>query len=582
MAFTHEEILKTIPCHLRQYVHRQNYENYTPQEHAVWRYVMRQLHDHLKTYSHPVYQEGLVKTGISLEHLPSIEEMNGCLDKLGWKAVAVDGFIPPAAFMEFQMLKILPIALDMRTFEHVLYTPAPDIVHESAGHAPFLADIDYGEYLQLYGEYGSKAMFTRQDQEIYDAIRHLSVIKEDLSTTREAISQAEEDLKTKSAANKIPSESALIARLFWWMAEYGLVGTVSDYKIFGAGLLSSMGESRSCLDDEKVKKIPLTVDCVDVAYDITETQPQLFITKSCKHMTQVLEELADTMCFRKGGAESVQMAIDCEIVATYEYDSGLQVSGQVAKLLKNAVGTEYYIGTTGPTQLCYQGKELPGHDKTYHAHGFGSPVGGLQNINKPLAELSIDELRERGGIEIDKVVQLDFLSGVKVKGKLVKVCREQQKNIIMAFEDCTVTDFNGDVLFQPDWGTYDMAIGNRIVSVYAGAADKEYYEEYPAESPLSHEVKPATPEEKQLYEGYQSIRDMRTNNRCDVDRLQSIYEYVCACFTDDWLIRLELLELLKLKNLSHDLQTILMQDLDSLKQQSSEYQLLISRGLALL
>ena len=66
--------------------------------------------------------------------------MNEKLARVGWSAVAVRGFIPPAVFTELQSRRVLAIAADIRTHEHIEYTPAPDIVHESAGHAPFIAD----------------------------------------------------------------------------------------------------------------------------------------------------------------------------------------------------------------------------------------------------------------------------------------------------------------------------------------------------------------------------------------------------------------------------------------------------------
>ena len=101
-----------IPAHLRQFIAEQDYAaRYTPRDQAVWRYAMRQLVAQLRDIAHPVYFEGLARTGISVEHIPSIEEMNACLGQLGWRAVVVDGFIPPQAFMEFQEHRILPIAL---------------------------------------------------------------------------------------------------------------------------------------------------------------------------------------------------------------------------------------------------------------------------------------------------------------------------------------------------------------------------------------------------------------------------------------------------------------------------------------
>ena len=159
--------------------------------------------------------------------------------------MVVDGFVPPAIFMEFQALNILVIAVDMRSVDHIFYTPAPDIVHESAGHAPFLVDVDYAEYLQRFGELGMKAISTQHDIDLYEAIRGLSIIKESPNSTEREIEEAESTLREISSRDVAPSEAALLSRLHWWTVEYGLVGNVEDYKLFGAGLLSSLGESRS-------------------------------------------------------------------------------------------------------------------------------------------------------------------------------------------------------------------------------------------------------------------------------------------------------------------------------------------------
>ena len=92
------------------------------------------------------------------ERIPRIAEMDACLGDYGWGAVAVDGFIPPRAFQEFQALGIMTIAANIRSSDHIAYTPAPDIVHESAGHAPIVPDPTYREFLRCIGEVGSKAL----------------------------------------------------------------------------------------------------------------------------------------------------------------------------------------------------------------------------------------------------------------------------------------------------------------------------------------------------------------------------------------------------------------------------------------
>src|SRR5690625_7692333 len=134
---------------------------------------------------------GLKKTGISTEYIPSMYGMNRILKDIGWAAVAVDGFIPPTAFMEFQAYNVLVIAEDIRQIQNIEYTPAPDIIHESAGHAPIIANHEYAEYLRRFGEIGSKAISSAEDYEMYEAIRHLSIVKEDRESNQKVIDRAE-------------------------------------------------------------------------------------------------------------------------------------------------------------------------------------------------------------------------------------------------------------------------------------------------------------------------------------------------------------------------------------------------------
>src|SRR3954463_8990170 len=92
----------SLPKHLLQFAVDQRYEDYTPVDHAVWRFIMRQNTFFLKEYAHKDYFQGLLQTGISFEQCLLIKERNYVQADIGWAAGAVDGFIPPAAFMEFQ------------------------------------------------------------------------------------------------------------------------------------------------------------------------------------------------------------------------------------------------------------------------------------------------------------------------------------------------------------------------------------------------------------------------------------------------------------------------------------------------
>jgi len=535
---TQEALIDSLPEHLRPFVKHQNYQQYTPQDQAAWRFIMSELTHQLTESAHPVYLEGLAKTGISLDHIPSIEEMNDCLRDLDWRAVVVDGFIPPAIFMEFQALKILVIALDMRSADHLLYTPAPDIVHESAGHAPFIVDIDYAEFLQRFGEVGMKAISTKADLEQYEVIRQLSILKACPESKDEDIADAEETLKGLRERDDTPSEAALLTRLHWWTVEYGLVGSMEDYKIFGAGLLSSLGESQRCVDDLRVRKIPLTVNAVNTPYDITTEQPQLFVTKSCKHLTQVLEEFAASMCFVKGGAESVQKAIDAESVCTAVYDSGLQVSGRFSEVLCDVVGNATYIRTEGPTQIAYKDKELSEHGVDTHAQGFGSPVGHLKDFHRCLSEYSVDELKTHG-IRVGEMVELEYLSGITVRGILREIVRHNHHNLLLSFEDCSVTDLDGRVLFSPDWGVYDLAVGSTITSVFGGVADREKRQLF---RPTPSGTATNLSHDENLMKAYNAVADLNTRaTPVDVAELTPEITNLLSQYPNDWLIRSELL-----------------------------------------
>lgn len=478
MSLTQRDIIASLPGHLQPFARVQEHAtHYTRRDHALWRFLMRRLTRSLARSAHPVYLDGLRRTGISLRHIPSIDAMNDSLAQLGWSAIVVDGFIPPAIFMEFQARRILVIALDMRDEEHTEYTPAPDILHEAAGHAPFIVDVDYAEFLQRFGEVGMHAIANQQDFKVYKAVRALSDLKATRHAPADAVAAAEATLGALSASDAPPSEAALLARLHWWTVEYGLVGAIDDFRIFGAGLLSSLGESQRCLDDSRVRKLPLTVDAINWNYDITREQPQLFVTRSCRHLSQVLEEFAEGMAFRRGGAASVRKAISAETVCTAELDSGVQISGRFTEVICDAVDNVSYLQTRGPGQIAWRGSELYGHGTDRHPEGIGGPVGYLKDFSRCLSDYSVDELKAHD-IRLGERVTLEFLSGITVSGILRNSLRMEHRNLLLQFDDCRVITLEGRVLFEPSWGPYDMIVGARVTSVFGGTADREAFRLY--------------------------------------------------------------------------------------------------------
>ncbi len=323
-----DRAIAKLPAHLRRFVVAQDYAAYTPRDQAVWRHILRRLTGHLRDKAHPVYLEGLAATGIGVERIPSLDEMNEKLEALGWCAVAVRGFLPPAVFTELQTMKVLAIAEDIRDHRHIAYTPAPDIVHESAGHAPILASARYAEYVQRCGQVGFKAIASQEDQELFEAIRNLSVVKEDPTATPTQVRDAEARLSAASAAKRFTSENTKASRLYWWTAEYGLIGSPTNPKIYGAGLLSSIGEAEHCLTPE-VKKLPLSLACVDTEYDITTMQPQLFVARDFDHLFEVLDQFEATLAWKRGGDFGLEQALAARTVNHLVLSDGTEVTGIV-------------------------------------------------------------------------------------------------------------------------------------------------------------------------------------------------------------------------------------------------------------
>lgn len=541
---TQQEIIDSLPSHLQPFIAWQNYNLYSSRDQAVWRFLMHQLVQNLSESAHPIYLEGLRRTGINIEEIPSIEVMNDHLNKIGWRAAVVDGFIPPAIFIEFLAHRVLVVAVNIRSYKHMLYTPAPDIIHESAGHAPFIIDIDYSEYLQRMGELGRRVITNKGDIEVYEAIRSLSIIKENPQASLEDAEQAEVELNQAIEKQKGEpvSEASLMSRLQWWTTEYGLVGTVDDYKIYGAGLLSSLGESLNCLDDQKVKKHPLTLQAIATEFDITREQPQLFVARSCRHLTQVAEEFARNLACHIGGKYALELAVESETVNTAVYNSGVEVSGKFVDVIYDAMGNPVYIKCDGPTQLSYHEKQLFGHGIEYHEHGFSSPVGKLVQLPECLSTYHVDDLKEFG-IEIGKVAELDFLSGIKVKGELTHITREDGKNLLFTFENCRVSDLNDNTLFDPDWGTFDMAVGYDIKAVYGGSADPDKYPLYNNPSDTATVTPDLDEETENLFALYTQIRQYRNATLVSVAELEDLIQVCQDTVSNEWLLLFEVIEL---------------------------------------
>jgi phenylalanine-4-hydroxylase len=541
--------LDRLPLYLRKYCSEQNYNKYSPRDHAAWRFIMRQSREYFKQHAVPIYVEGLKKTGIPLDRIPKISEMDAALQEFGWGAVAVQGFIPPIAFLELQSRKILPIATDMRNIHHLAYTPAPDIVHEAAGHAPIIADADYRDYLTQYAGIAHRCIMSREDLDVYEAIRVLSDAKENPDMTKEDIEFGQKKLDIALKSVSFVSEAAKVSRMAWWTVEYGLVGPLKNPKIYGAGLLSSVGESQNCLLD-RVRKIPLTVKCVQTSYDITEPQPQLFVAESLGQLTSILHELKDELAYVKGGFYGVEEARKARTVNTIELSSGIQISGVLnryeAKVGEKETDNEIqFLGFSGPVQICFGDRELENQSKQRHPTGFSSPLGRYRGCEDKVPEQMSDQDLGKIGLVLGQYCEIRLVNGFRIMGVPLKVQRSKDgvnsdgRLLYISWTNCTVR--RGSVIyFDPSWGEFDLVFGESVRSVFGGPADRDAFGEYETGgiSTQPGRTSPYSQHELRQFESYAKIGNARVTS----DSLQDLAVSVLADPDADWLVKLELVE----------------------------------------
>jgi phenylalanine-4-hydroxylase len=523
-----------IPPHLRCYVVEQAYDAYGEVAQAVWRFVLLHLHGHLKHVAHPAYVEGLRATGLSVDRVPRIEHVDECLARFGWGAVCVDGFIPPRAFQEFQALGLLPIAAEIRTHKHLAYTPAPDIIHEAAGHAPILVDSEYAAFLRRIGAMGARAFTLPTDSIVYDAIYVLSELKESPEATLDQVNAAERRLRAATEGAAEVSEATLLSRLYWWTAEYGLIGTPRDYRLYGAGLLSSLAESHTCRRDD-VHKLPLAAECMNAEYDITRPQPQLFVASSFRHLHDVLDVAEQSLAYSKGGVYALEQARNSGEVATVQLLDGLEVIGRVAQVLAGP-STAHFIGFRGRTALARDGA-LVSPPRGGTDAGYGLALGPLAGGGS----LATASDRVRSAREPGARLHFELASGLYLSATLHDAGKTRG---ILTLRDLMVRA--GDAPLFEHHGPIECAFADGVKTAFAGASVAAFHPETDFAETRVPRARQLPTDERQLEQLYERALDcwQRVHGRSVVPMFESIHEALERHFPDDWLLRWNLLECL--------------------------------------
>jgi len=535
------ELIDRLPDHLKQFIKPQIYSDYSPIDQAVWRYVMRKNVAYLSKVAHGSYLDGLKKTGISIEKIPGMYGMNRILKEIGWAAVAVDGFIPPNAFMEFQAYQVLVIAADIRQIRHIDYTPSPDIIHEAAGHAPMIANPDYAEYLRRLGAIGAKTIWSHYDGKLYEAIRKLSILKEAPGADPGEIDKANQEVEDLQRQKVNPSEMAQLRNLQWWTVEYGLIGDIDHPKIYGAGLLSSIGESEWCMRPQ-VKKIPYSIEAASVGFDITKPQPQLFVTPDFPYLMDVLEEFSKGIGLRTGGKSGLNKLIDSAMTGTIEFDNGLQISGVFTHMQTDEKENISFIDITGNAAMAYRDKEIIGHGTSTYQKGFRFPFGIIRETFIDGIKLNDARLSSTHPSHGAKLI-LIYENGYRIEGVYITGYRNVRGQLLFI-------ELTGASLRTPDGNTLlsdkkfmTIPLAEQIVAAFSGAADVLSFPGLYTLPKTETPHPPKTIAQLNLESMYQRVRTMRTNHQSDEKEIDRIFSTLKKDYPDDWLLPCEMVEI---------------------------------------
>ena len=225
------------------YTVEQHWERYTKEDHDIWRTLYARQMPLIERYAAPEFIAGARALQAPRDRIPRLEDTNRVLAaSSGWRVVAVPGLIPEEQFFAHLAQRRFPVTVWIRKRSELDYLVEPDVFHDFFGHVPLLANPTFARFMQAYGEAGPKAIAS--------------------------------------------GALTLLARLYWYMVEFGLIRTPQGLKAYGSGILSSKAETeysiesttphRVAFDLERVMRTNYLIDNFQRTYFVIDSFEQLF------------------------------------------------------------------------------------------------------------------------------------------------------------------------------------------------------------------------------------------------------------------------------------------------------------------
>ena len=280
------------------------------------------------------------------------------------------------------------------------------------------------------------------------------------------------------------------------------------------------------------------------------------------------------MSFEVGGLIGIQNAINSKKIASLEFASGLKISTVFSEVISSNA-EPVFIKTSKNIELALNNK-LIDNSLNKIDNNYGFPTSFLIENNKYLNECCKEEL-DTMGIKLDHRVKLNFSGDISVDGLIKKMSYHNNKLIMISFDECII-QHNDKIIFQSKDRKYDMLIVDKITSAYPALIHNEESDDRAVFNNISPKIK-YSDNEKNLFDLYDQIRNMRRDNQLNHQKINQIFQKLIKDFPEEWLLLLEMYELVfksdsflenKLLNNLIDLQTNL------------SYRKLISRGIDLI
>ncbi|MDE2155475.1 MAG: phenylalanine 4-monooxygenase [Xanthomonadaceae bacterium] len=222
----------------------QPWDSYRRSDHAVWDTLFERQRTLLPGRACAEFMDGVQRFGLGDGGIPKFAELNKVLrGATGWEVVAVEGLLPDEVFFDHLANRRFPVSWWIRRPDQLDYLSEPDLFHDLFGHVPLLLNPVFADYMQAYGRGGMKAFAIGPD-----ALMNLT-------------------------------------RLYWYTVEFGLINTGDGLRIYGAGIVSSRGESLYSLDSPSPNRIGFDMQRVmSTRYRIDTYQQTYFVIDSFEQL----------------------------------------------------------------------------------------------------------------------------------------------------------------------------------------------------------------------------------------------------------------------------------------------------------